>query len=82
MAVSRRASPELEDTREAFDGVAAEYDAANSANAALCEMRRRTVEALTRYAAPHASVLDLGCGPGTDLEFHRERYVNPHERTT
>lgn len=56
----------LADTQRAFDGVADSYHRSNAANPLLCAMRERTRRALTRAVAPGASVLDLGCGPGTD----------------
>jgi SAM-dependent methyltransferase len=68
MALRARALPVLEDTQRAFDGVASQYDASNQANEALRAMRARTVEALKTIAAPRGAVLDLGCGPGTDLD--------------
>ena len=55
------------DTRHAFDGVAATYDRSNAANPLLCAMRDRTRAALQQAAGPSGRVLDLGCGPGTDV---------------
>ena len=55
------------DTQHAFDGVAATYDRSNSENALLCAMRARTRQALERLVAPGGHLLDLGCGPGTDI---------------
>jgi SAM-dependent methyltransferase len=58
----------LEETRLAFDGVAAGYDRANAENVLLREMRRRTLAAVTAHAPAGSRILDLGCGPGTDAE--------------
>jgi SAM-dependent methyltransferase len=58
----------LLDTREAFDGVAGDYHRSNAGNPLLCAMRQRTLAALTARAKPGATLLDLGCGPGTDDE--------------
>ncbi len=68
VAVTTAAWTQLEETARAFDGVATDYDRSNSANQTLCEMRRRTRDALSAYAPAGAAVLDLGCGPGTDLD--------------
>jgi SAM-dependent methyltransferase len=58
----------LSETREAFDGVAPTYHASNAANTTLSDIRRRTLDALVGAVHPGASLLDLGCGPGTDAE--------------
>jgi SAM-dependent methyltransferase len=55
-------------TREAFDSVATGYHQSNVDNPLLCAMRKRTLAAIRRSAAPGARLLDLGCGPGTDAE--------------
>lgn len=55
-----------DETVRAFDAVAAEYDATNTRNPILRDMRRRSLDALRRHVAPGSTVLDLGCGPGTD----------------
>lgn len=60
------ASTWTDETARAFDAVAAEYDATNTRNPILRDMRRRSFEMLRRHVAPGSSVLDLGCGPGTD----------------
>lgn len=56
----------LLDTRAAFDGIAAEYDRSNQENPILRAMRERAIDAVRRNVPPGASILDLGCGPGTD----------------
>ena len=71
MAVAWRASPGapvVEETQQAFDGVAATYDRSNAANPGLVAMRRRALAALAAALPAGGHVLDLGCGPGTDEE--------------
>lgn len=60
------ASTWADETARAFDAVAAEYDATNTRNPILRDMRRRSFETLRRHVPPGSSLLDLGCGPGTD----------------
>jgi SAM-dependent methyltransferase len=57
----------LLDTREAFDGVAPHYHDANVANPVLSAMRARAMDAIRAHMAAGSSLLDLGCGPGTDV---------------
>ncbi len=59
----------LRDTQHAFDRVAPTYDAANAQNRTLCEMRARTLQLLESHVPGGSHVLDLGCGPGTDVEY-------------
>jgi SAM-dependent methyltransferase len=56
----------LSETQRAFDGVAADYDRSNTQNPTLCEMRKRTRQAVEDVVPPGAHLLDLGCGPGAD----------------
>jgi len=58
----------IEETRHAFDGVAAVYDRTNAENVTLCEMRRRTLAAIRAHVPRGGAIIDLGCGPGTDAE--------------
>jgi SAM-dependent methyltransferase len=58
----------LQETQQAFDGVASTYDRSNSECRILCEMRARTLSTVARYVAPGSALLDLGCGPGADAE--------------
>ncbi|HMD36224.1 MAG TPA: class I SAM-dependent methyltransferase, partial [Vicinamibacterales bacterium] len=58
----------LADTRLAFDGVARDYERSNARNPTICAMRERLWHAVDRYAPAGASLLDLGCGPGCDVE--------------
>jgi SAM-dependent methyltransferase len=57
----------LADTRHAFDGVASGYHESNERNPILRAMRARARTVLQRFVLPHARILDLGCGPGTDI---------------
>lgn len=57
----------LADTQQAFDSVAAGYDRSNAANPLLAAMRARVLEAIVANTHPEGRVLDLGCGPGTDV---------------
>ena len=64
----------LVETQQAFDHVAHEYGAANAANPLLSAFRARTLAAV-RHHAPAPARLDLGCGPGLDIEtLAREGY--------
>jgi SAM-dependent methyltransferase len=68
MALVTAPVPALDDTRDAFDGVAGDYDRTNAANQTLCEMRRRVRQTIVTHVPPGSRVLDLGCGPGADAE--------------
>jgi len=59
----------LADTRQAFDGVAAEYGQRNADNPILCAMRERVLASIISHCAPGASLVDLGCGPGIDAAW-------------
>jgi len=59
----------LRETQHAFDGVAPTYDRSNTENAVLCAMRDRTRAALERAVPSGGHLLDLGCGPGTDVVY-------------
>jgi SAM-dependent methyltransferase len=59
----------LRETPHAFDGVAPTYDRSNAENALLCAMRDRTRAALERAVPIGGHLLDLGCGPGTDVVY-------------
>lgn len=55
-------------TIETYDRIAAEY-AQNTWHIRL----ERALDSFARYLIPAARVLDLGCGPGRDLELLRQR---------
>ncbi len=57
-----------DETRRAFDSVAADYHRSNVENVVLRGMRERTIAALLLNVPPASRLLDLGCGPGTDAE--------------
>lgn len=57
-----------DETRRAFDSVAADYHRSNVENPVLRGMRQRTIAAVLRHAPRPSHLLDLGCGPGTDAE--------------
>ena len=57
-----------DETRRAFDSVAAGYHRSNLENPVLRGMRQRTIAAVLRHAPRPSHLLDLGCGPGTDAE--------------
>ena len=63
----------LRETQFAFDGVAATYDQSNAANVLLCAMRERTRAALERLMPSGSRLLDLGCGPGTDVVYFAKK---------
>jgi SAM-dependent methyltransferase len=57
-----------DETRQAFDSVAADYHRSNLENLVLRGLRKRTIAAVLRHAPRPSHLLDLGCGPGTDAE--------------
>lgn len=56
----------LEQTREAFDSVAADYDGERGNNGAIRDMRAEMWRWLDAVFAPGSWLLDLGCGTGLD----------------
>jgi SAM-dependent methyltransferase len=56
----------LEETRAAFDSVAADYDDDRGNNAAIQDMREETWRWLDRSFPAHSRLLDIGCGTGLD----------------
>ncbi len=59
-------SPKLEDTRRAFDGVAADYDGPRGNNALIQDMRAEMWRWLDASFAAGSHLIDLGCGTGLD----------------
>ncbi|MFZ1903983.1 MAG: class I SAM-dependent methyltransferase [Steroidobacteraceae bacterium] len=57
---------QLQQTRSAFDSVAADYDDDRGNNAAIQDMRAEMWRWLDETFAPHSRLLDLGCGTGLD----------------
>ncbi|PZP30941.1 MAG: SAM-dependent methyltransferase [Roseateles depolymerans] len=56
----------LQDTREAFDSVAADYDGPRGNNGPIQDMRDEMWRWLDRSFAPGSRLIDLGCGTGLD----------------
>jgi SAM-dependent methyltransferase len=58
--------PQLRDTRDAFDSVAADYDGPRGNNEQIQEMRGEMWRALDRVFSIPSQLIDLGCGTGLD----------------
>jgi SAM-dependent methyltransferase len=56
----------LDETREAFDSVASDYDGERGNNGAIREMRAEMWRWLDMAFTPASRLLDLGCGTGLD----------------
>ncbi|CAM3806881.1 class I SAM-dependent methyltransferase [Roseateles saccharophilus] len=56
----------LNDTRDAFDSVAADYDGPRGNNTAIQDMRAEMWHWLDASFAPGSRLIDLGCGTGLD----------------
>ena len=54
---------------DAFDGLAATYDAIEAGNPTLQWMRQRVQKAALSTFAPGGRLLEVGCGTGTDVLF-------------
>ncbi len=63
----------LDDTRIAFDSVAADYDGPRGNNALIQDMRREMWRWLDASFPPASELLDLGCGTGLDAVRMAER---------
>ena len=68
MVVMERPLPLVDETRQAFDAVAATYDRSNAENPILSVMRAQVVAAIVAHVPKNGLILDLGCGPGADEE--------------
>lgn len=60
------ASPQLRDTQDAFDSVAADYDGPRGNNELIQEMRTEMWRWLDATFATSSRLIDLGCGTGLD----------------
>jgi SAM-dependent methyltransferase len=58
--------PQLRDTQDAFDSVAADYDGPRGNNDLIQDMRREMWRCLDATFAPGSRLIDLGCGTGLD----------------
>jgi SAM-dependent methyltransferase len=66
VSLSASAEPQLRDTRDAFDSVAADYDGPRGNNALIQDMRAEMWRWLDATFAPGSRLIDLGCGTGLD----------------
>ena len=57
---------QLDETRDAFDSVAADYDGPRGNNALIRDMRSEMWRTLDATFAPGSRLIDLGCGTGLD----------------
>jgi SAM-dependent methyltransferase len=59
-------APQLRDTRDAFDSVAADYDGSRGNNELIQDMRSEMWRWLDATFAPGSRLIDIGCGTGLD----------------
>jgi ubiquinone/menaquinone biosynthesis C-methylase UbiE len=62
-------APQLQDTRRAFDSVAADYDGPVGNNELIQRMRGEMWRTLGSIMPPGARLLDVGCGTGIDAVY-------------
>jgi SAM-dependent methyltransferase len=60
------APPQLRETQDAFDSVAADYDGPRGNNAQIQDMRDEMWRWLDATFAPNSRLIDIGCGTGLD----------------
>jgi SAM-dependent methyltransferase len=60
------AQPQLRDTQDAFDSVAADYDGPRGNNDLIQDMRSEMWRWLDKTFSPGTRLIDLGCGTGLD----------------
>lgn len=73
MTTSRSCADALDDTRNAFDSVAADYDGPRGNNALIQDMRREMWRWLDESFPRPSHLLDIGCGTGLDAVRMAER---------
>lgn len=61
-----REAARLDDTRRAFDSVAADYDGPRGNNELIQRMRQTLWDTVLRECRPGSRLVDLGCGTGLD----------------
>lgn len=66
MTTPRSSADALDDTRTAFDSVAASYDGPRGNNTLIQDMRREMWRSLDATFPRESHLLDLGCGTGLD----------------
>ncbi len=66
VAVPPETVQQLQDTQDAFDSVAGDYDGERGNNALIQDMRRELWRWLDATFRPASRLLDLGCGTGLD----------------
>lgn len=71
-APPRADAPEIERIASYYDAFADVAEKRYASNAVLARVRRGFRVAVERY--PAEAMLDLGCGPGTDVAYFAERY--------
>jgi len=69
MNYSSSVDSQLQDTRRAFDSVAADYDGPQGNNALIQRMRGAMWRTLGKLFSPGSRLLDLGCGTGIDAVY-------------
>ena len=73
MSAVRHIVSQLEETRQAFDSVAEEYDGPSGNNALIRRMRSQMWRTVVEHVPAGARLLDLGCGTGIDAVHLAQR---------
>jgi ubiquinone/menaquinone biosynthesis C-methylase UbiE len=64
--MNKSVEPRLQDTQDAFDSVAADYDGPRGNNNLIQDMRHEMWRWLESIFSPGSRLIDLGCGTGLD----------------